>query len=181
MKDVLIVDFDDSFIHNICESVDKLGLTYQLVHHLNVQDDQLKYFKTVLLGPGPGHISEYKHIEDIIIKNKEVSNFVGICLGHQMLGVILGLELVQLKFPYHGKSLDLEKVGKILNLKDLKGQFYNSWALMNKNNSLSLTIIEEHDMVVYFKYKNFKGVQFHPESVGTNFSRNVFELLLGSR
>lgn len=179
MKDVLIVDFDDSFVHNICESVDTLGLSYQLVYHLQIQRNQLNHFKTVLLGPGPGHVSEYEHIKEIILENSEGTNFVGICLGHQMLGEILGFELVQLNVPFHGKSLDLIKLGEELKLSNLKGQFYNSWGLVNKSNLLLEKVVEEHEMIVYFKEKNFIGVQFHPESVGTNFSRSIFENLLG--
>lgn len=175
MSGVLVVDFDDSFIHNICEYIDKSGRTYQLVHYSLVNKELLDSFDYCLLGPGPGHCDEYENILEILQEYNK-SKFIGICLGFQMIGRHLGMSLKKRPSPVHGESLDLPLVGKEFGLNNFKGQFYNSWFLEDSIVMLDKKIIE-HDMVVYFKKDNYLGVQFHPESVGTLESLKFIERL----
>lgn len=178
MKNVLVIDFDDSFIHNICEFVDKLGFSYRLIHHSMVTKELVESFSICLLGPGPGHCSEYGHVLKIL-KEREVNcKFLGICLGFQMLGVTLGLGLQQMLVPVHGESLELPKVASLIGLNQLKGQFYNSWYFSEGDLGSLGSTITEHNMVVYLKTKNRVGVQFHPESVGTSEAYEVMKFLL---
>ncbi|MCR9204173.1 MAG: hypothetical protein NXH75_06325 [Halobacteriovoraceae bacterium] len=178
MKSILVVDFDDSFIHNICEFIHKLGYSYKLVHHSLVSKDLIKSFPVCLLGPGPGQCKEYAHIHEILKDKKVTTKYIGICLGFQMLGVSLGLGLTLKSEPVHGESLFLPKFGSLIGIKELKGQFYNSWCLCDDDLSFLDEHIVEHQMLIYLKAENMIGVQFHPESVGTSDPSHIMSFLL---
>lgn len=171
MKKVTLIDFDDSFTYNLVGLFDELGYEVNCVHwKIFASKPDVHYFKEslIVLGPGPGHPNEYsglfEHISSFTNKNNKV---LGICLGHQILMQLLGGDLVPLEKPLHGTALSLPELQEFLDLPDLKAQFYNSWQVPQASVAKNVESVDRDGMVIYFRYKNFSGVQFHPESVGT--------------
>lgn len=99
---------------------------------------------------------------------------LGICLGHQALGMYFGAELVRLPYPMHGKTSEVMHNGNVL-FSGIPSPFtamrYHSLAIeeIDKTDLLPLaTTADDHiNMVIRHKHYHCTGIQFHPESVGT--------------
>lgn len=175
---IQFVDFDDSFSFNIVDLLKSYSLDVEVVHWSKF--DPAHCQSLIVLGPGPGHPEDYPTLA--LLKKKNYSNetqFLGICLGHQILGMSLGLSLVKLPSPIHGRSLEVHLPDwKVFNLgirnKMVNLQFYNSWALKDEKGIAPLKV-ERNDWVVAFQKNNYLGFQFHPESVGTSNSHSFFD------
>lgn len=180
LSKITLVDFFDSFTLNIAEVLESLNYSVEVISwdsfcsHFSYLEHDL-----IVLGPGPGHVDDYpfsKELNDYLVNQK----VLGICLGHQILLKKLGHKLVPLENPLHGKSLDLGGLGDKLKLADLRGQFYNSWQILYEKERafLDSEVSALGDMVIYFQWKNWVSVQFHPESVGTSCPQGIFQKLL---
>jgi anthranilate/para-aminobenzoate synthase component II len=185
MKKVLLIDFDDSFTHNLKGLFFNGGNQVECLHwksYLKQNIEQLKQtYDLFIFGPGPGHPNEYDEVLKSLpsLEDKKV---LGVCLGHQILLTYLKGELFQLEEPLHGQSLELNRVGDYLSINGFKAQFYNSWAVNSSTLAFShdsdTHVIDNGKMTVLFKKNNWLGTQFHPESVGTTCPERVVEQLL---
>ena len=100
--------------------------------------------------------------------------FLGVCLGHQIIGQVFGSKIIQAKRLMHGKTSKI-KSKKIGILKNLRKKFYatryHSLIIDKKSLSKDLEITAETNdgviMGVQHKKYNIHGVQFHPESIKT--------------
>ena len=108
--------------------------------------------------------------------------FLGVCLGHQIIGQVFGSKIVQARKLMHGKTSKI-KSKKIGILKNLPNTFeatrYHSLIIDKKTLSKELEITAETKdgiiMGVQHKRFNIHGVQFHPESIKTNFGMKILK------
>jgi len=178
---VLIIDFYDSFVFNIASEFYQLGITSKVInyknHHLlnkywNDQDT------LILLGPGPGHPSEY-HVFLNFVKYQAPRILVGICLGHQMLLSLLNMEITTSRNIKHGKS-ELLDLSTFISSKQLVAvQRYNSLCvhvsqLKYMSGDKSFVCNQDREIQA-FQSKNILSYQFHPESIGTSCRSKMFE------
>ncbi len=178
----LLVDFSDSFFFNIKEVLtQQLGLKAICIKGEDKESIPEVYKRNqcdfLMLGPGPGHIDDYSFSEELWHFIETIPT-LGVCLGHQFLCARLGVRPINLERPLHGKSLELDELGQLLGVEKLRGQFYNSWA-PNGSMPHAESVSKYQGNIIYFHHKNWIGVQFHPESVGTTFPKEVFNALLG--
>ncbi len=193
--DVFIIDFDDSFTFNIVNAVNKLKLKTCVVSHEKSKKflEEFISFKAnddrkhvILLGPGPGHPNEYQdifHSLKQIIKLSSVFT-IGVCLGHQIIGSLLGGEVVRSNFPKHGEKEEI-KIPCWPNIypremwnENISVQRYNS--LVVKFNYLIDGVLYSVDNgeVSQIVSSNIFSMQFHPESVGTSYPNLFFNSIL---
>jgi len=186
-EDVIILDFFDSFTYNIANEVESLGIT------VAVKQNSLKTWKKIenigkrkilILGPGPGHPDDYKKYFSSIEKSfqNKYLNFVGICLGHQLLWRVRGESVLKSKNPIHGRAVPF----KIPPWKDYFKksdwgfetlvQRYNSLTVIPSDKNIKNFSISEGE-VMAGKFERGLTYQFHPESVGTINSKIFFEPL----
>ncbi len=179
MNKVLLIDFDDSFTYNLVGLLESLNIKVIVKHWTQVSHKLIDEYDNFILGPGPGHPNDYALLNPLmpLLVEKKV---IGICLGHQILGIFLGLKLRRLESPLHGKSLPLSELGKEIVGNKIYAQFYNSWSLTSDIGSRVSgdAIYSYMDMIYYFQHFNWQGVQFHPESVGTTCPRPIMEWLI---
>lgn len=186
---VTICDFEDSFTYNIFSELNRIGVDSNVVSFSGIKEFLQKMMNTkdrhvIILGPGPGHPSEYLFLQETILnlmKNPNVFIF-GICLGHQLLWYFQGHEISHCKNPIHGKveHLKLDKLWKKLLAPSISVQRYNSLAVKLsayeiqkcKDNGINVFLHEGECKMSYGK--NFISYQFHPESIGTNFPELFF-------
>ncbi len=167
---VTIVDFEDSFTFNIAEVIYPSEKNCSVIHHeeffLKLSDSlqNINSNHAVILGPGPGHPGEYLKYADKISKlMKHPQIFLmGICLGHQIIGLIKGYTVEEVAQQHHGVNSEFNFRGKIIMV-----QRYNSLGVFNGKQEIPILNFE-------------RGVsyQFHPESVGTSDPATFFEGLL---
>lgn len=165
---VLLVDHDDSFTHNIAEYLRKLGASVEVRNH---KDLPAKPQAThLVLSPGPGAPEDYPHVQAYL--EAFAGPVLGICLGHQMMAHATGAKVVEHHEVIHGKTSDLhEAKGFLQGFQGTPVARYHS--LTVDPTSLQPhheTVASLHDgtiMALHYQLKPWWSLQFHPESMGT--------------
>ncbi len=185
-----LIDFEDSFTFNIANEIWNHFKVEVEVHSFRMIE-KIKVSKkdSIILGPGPGHPNEYKKYYELIQSwmNTPSINVIGICLGHQILWSIMGANTYRSGFPLHGQTVDL-KLDKFwkstfeTNKEIFKVQRYNS--LVVESSTLEPTLLTEYHCLFFENElmaslgEKFLSFQFHPESIGTENSKNILGCLL---
>jgi anthranilate synthase/aminodeoxychorismate synthase-like glutamine amidotransferase len=164
---VLFLENRDSFSHNLVDYLRALGAEVEVVD----QEEAPRFsgFTHLLVGPGPkdpyraGRVLEWtkRALEEGI-------PFLGVCLGHQALGVALGAELYR-EAPVHGEAQPIHHAGEAL-FRGLPNPLpfarYHSLALRRLPPALRLLAWTEDGVpMAIWDGKVAFGVQFHPESI----------------
>ena len=103
---ILVVDHYDSFTYNLVQLIESLGHTTEVVKSDAEPAEGLaaRRPEAVLLSPGPGHPSEVTVFADLLRILPERTPVLGVCLGHQALGVASGGRVERGPEPVHGKA-----------------------------------------------------------------------------
>lgn len=104
-KVVLLIDFEDSFVHTLANYLRQTGAKVSTVRHSQAERalEQLPQLDLAVLSPGPGRPTDFgvsKHIERLVARGTRI---FGVCLGLQSIVEHFGGCLGQLEYPMHGK------------------------------------------------------------------------------
>lgn len=182
---VTIIDAYDSFVHIIVGYINKLGCETRVFRKdYSGLLDELTPDKCdlIILGPGPGHPSESGYFS--ILKN--VGNKIpvlGICLGHQAIGMYFGAKIEYAQRLMHGKISSIHHDGKgcFSSFKNsFKAMRYHSIVIERENLPEDLVItatsdVDNYIMGIRHTFLPIEGVQFHPESIGTESGLNIIQ------
>lgn len=186
-EEVIIVDFFDSFTYNIASEVFRLGLSVTVERNAIAvlkKLEKIEKKKVLILGPGPGHPDDYKNLFPLIEKlfDNKYLNFLGICLGHQIIWRIKGEEVCKSIRPIHGMAVPF----KIPPWEDYFNRpDFGLETMVQRYNSLVVKSSEKNRKNFSFssgevmagKFERGLTYQFHPESIGTLNSNIFFEPL----
>ncbi len=184
----LYIDFDDSFSNNILELFNSIDLPLYALNWRSCDVKDLEQYQDninfIVLGPGPGHINEYRHFLDSkinhILNSKNIKK-IGICLGHQLLlNYFYSFEIRRSTHPIHGRTCTVD-FSKLLGKKSsFELQRYNSWHVKPDMEGLvrEILLFDEHSELSLFKSDQLLTMQFHPESVGTNLPQELFSEII---
>ncbi|MEP0987914.1 aminodeoxychorismate/anthranilate synthase component II [Ekhidna sp.] len=185
MKKVLVIDNYDSFTYNLVHILRELGLneSMKIVQNDEFELDEVKDFEHILLSPGPGVPSQAGFMPDVIKRYAATKNILGVCLGHQGVGEAFGAKLLNLPQVYHGMVTPISLIEEDDLFKGLPSSFnvcrYHSWVI-EKNSipeTLIVTSVAENGNVMSVKHREFnvRGVQFHPESIMTEYGKDLIK------
>ncbi|MEO9871376.1 anthranilate synthase component II [Ekhidna sp.] len=185
MKKVLVIDNYDSFTYNLVHILRELGLedSMRIVRNDQFELDEVEEFDCILLSPGPGVPKHTGLMPEVIKRYAPSKNILGVCLGHQAIGEAFGAELLNLSKVYHGMVTPIELKVKDEIFEGLPNSFnvcrYHSWVI-EKNavpDDLIITSVAENGNIMSIKHRNFnvRGVQFHPESIMTEYGKKIIE------
>jgi para-aminobenzoate synthetase component 2 len=172
---VLVVDNYDSFVFTIVGYLTELGATCEVVRNDAVTVDQAASYDGVLLSPGPGTPEEAGVCLDMVRACADRRQpMLGVCLGHQALGVAFGAVVDRAPELLHGKTSIVEHQGAGV-LSGLPQPFtatrYHSLAIEPATvpEELEVTGRTASGVVMAVRHRRLplEGVQFHPESVLT--------------
>ncbi|MFI8308351.1 anthranilate synthase family protein [Streptomyces sp. NPDC085927] len=181
-RSVLIIDAEDAFTSMMGHILTALGC--EVTVRRFDEDEPLEGNDLVIVGPGPGDPRDPEHPK--ISRLREITlrllgldvPFLSVCLGHQVLSSVLGLEIVRKPIPHQGMQRKVD----VLDRTELVG-FYNTFAAVCATDLLTcpfrggaVEVFREstsHE-VHALRGPGFASVQFHPESVLT---RNGVEIL----
>ena len=187
---ILMIDNYDSFVFNVeqylKEMTDDEVIT---VRNDAITVDDIKKMNPdkIIFSPGPKHPKDSGICLEILNNIDELGNIpiLGICLGHQAIGMNFGGEIKRLENPLHGKTSEITVLSEnsvlFKNLpKKFKVMRYHSLYVENIPEELEVTARSEDGIVmaVEHKSKNIFGIQFHPESFFTEYGKNMIRNFL---
>lgn len=172
---ICLVDFDDSYTLNLADYLRQSGSEVQVLDHQETNVSSLKAcnYNAIVLSPGPGNPSDIPLIHQIVEYHQSEIPILGICLGHQGIGLHYGHLVKRSKHPIHGIPVKIIWDQDLI-FENIKAPFYamryNSLTV-NESNSSPLKIIcrDEYNDIMGFRHLTFPiySFQFHPESIGT--------------
>ena len=183
---IILIDNYDSFTFNVFHYLSEIGAKVKVFRNDKISTEELYRTKpkAIVISPGPNNPDEAGICLDIVKKNKDIP-ILGICLGHQSIGQSYGGSIVQCQEIMHGKIDTIKHSGhklfKGVN-KNFKATRYHSLILEKKSLPPNLEIIAEtkNKIIMGIAHKNKKifGLQFHPESIGTEVGKTILENFL---
>ncbi|CCH73998.1 4-amino-4-deoxychorismate synthase; anthranilate synthase (subunit II) [Nostocoides australiense Ben110] len=176
MAKILVVDNYDSFVFTIVGYLQQLGAETTVVRNDAITPDEGTGFDGVLISPGPGTPEEAGVSMAMIAACAERSQpMLGVCLGHQALGVVMGATVGRAPELLHGKTSQVhhDGTGVLDGLADpFTATRYHSLTIDPPTLPDSLVANGHTDsgiiMAVRHRDLPLHGVQFHPESVLTH-------------
>ena len=180
---VLLLDNYDSFTYNLCDYLWQTGAECQVLRNDACSLDEFEAldFDALVLSPGPERPANAGLMMPLIARLFDKKPILGICLGHQALGEFFGARLIQARLPMHGKtSLITHQEHPLFG--GLPSQFavmrYHS-LLLESLEGTSLRAIahtqEGEIMALAHPSLPLLGVQFHPESVLTEWGLELLK------
>ena len=178
----LIIDNYDSFTFNLQHYLEaELNDSVPVVRNDAITLDEVGAFDQIVLSPGPGLPEQAGVTLEVITHFASTKRILGVCLGHQAIGIAFGGKLENLKTVHHGVSSGLHITKSDYLWSDfpnasLVGR-YHSWVVSNNGLPECLEIIatDENGEIMALRHSIFdiRGVQFHPESIMTTHGRTL--------
>lgn len=174
---VLIIDNFDSFTYNLYNYFVRLGANTVVANRDKIKIEDIKKLSPthIVFSPGPGRPNDDKILFQIIDEFKATKKILGVCLGHQAIGMFFGLKLIKAKKPMHGvvDEIEHDKEGVFKGLKSpLKVVRYHSLILSDIDYNADDILVSARTKtgeIMGIRHKRYRveGVQFHPESIAT--------------
>jgi len=180
---IILIDNYDSFTFNVYHYLCEIGVEVEVFRNDKISTSDIfnKKPKGIVISPGPKTPNDAGICLDLVKKNKNIP-ILGICLGHQSIGQSFGGNVIQSKEIMHGKVDNIKHKGHKLFEgidSDFKATRYHSLILERKSLPKELEIIAETNnkiiMGIAHRKEKVFGVQFHPESIGTKYGKNIFK------
>ena len=182
---ILIIDNYDSFTYNLVHLVNEIGLQCTVWRNDQFNIEDVDAFDKIILSPGPGIPSEAGLLLDVIEKYSPTKSIFGVCLGQQAIAEVFGGKLYNLNQPMHGIATPIKVTDDQEQLflglpQSFKVGRYHSWVVDEKAvpDVLTVTAIDEEDnsvMALRHKEYDVRGVQFHPESILTEYGKEMMK------
>ncbi len=185
---ILVVDHYDSFTYNLVQLVESLGHRTEVVKSDAEPAAALveRGPDAVILSPGPGRPEDAGCFPELLRLLPAETPLLGVCLGHQALGIAAG-GVVERATPVHGKAslVHHEGAGILAGVPNpFEAGRYHSLVVMRDHlpAELELTAWSDDGLVMGTQHRELPrfGVQFHPESIltpeGPTIVRNFLQL-----
>lgn len=173
---VLVIDNYDSFTFNLVQYLRELGATVVVERNdtVSVEDIARSNPAAIVMSPGPRIPEEAGVCVDLVRSLGSTVPMLGVCLGHQAIGVAYGATVVRAPAVVHGKVGAVHHIGAGV-LHGLDDPFmatrYHSLIVATKGlpQALEATAWSDDGLIMAMRHRVFpvEGVQFHPESIGT--------------
>ena len=175
---ILVVDNYDSFTFNLVHLLHECGIEPTVWRNDKFELADVEQFDKILLSPGPGIPSEAGLLLDVIKTYAATKSILGVCLGMQAMGEVFGGSLYNLSYPVHGRATDMQVLDQDEVLfeslpQTFKVGRYHSWAVSREGlpEEIKVTAKDTEGVIMALRHTSYdvRGVQFHPESVLTEY------------
>lgn len=187
---ILLIDNYDSFTYNLYQQVSMLGKDVKVVRNDAITIEELEELnpEAIIISPGPGTPVDAGVSIDIIQKLYKKYPILGICLGHQSIGAAFGAKIVQAKTIRHGKMSTISYSPQALfkTFEDpISVMRYHSLVIDEESLIDELEILarsEDDNEIMAIKHVDYPlfGLQFHPESIGTEQGSRIMQSFIES-
>ena len=172
---ILVINNFDSFVFNLVDYLKRLSAECTVLNNDQIDLTQIEKYDGVLISPGPGTPEGAGASIEVVKKCAELRKpLLGICLGHQAIGVAFGGIVELAPELLHGKTSEVthNNSGVLQNIASpFTATRYHS--LIIKSNSLpqelEVNAKSESGIIMAIKHRSLpiEGVQFHPEAILT--------------
>jgi anthranilate synthase component 2 len=172
---VLLLDNYDSFTWNLYQYLCELGADVEVVRNdeVGVEEVSRGGYDGIVISPGPSRPENAGISIDLIERLGPTTPILGVCLGHQAIGMAYGGEVIRVE-PVHGKksSVDHRGTGCFEGLPTpLDAGRYHSLAIARESLPavLEVTATAPDGLIMGVRHRQHpvEGIQFHPESILT--------------
>ncbi len=187
---ILVIDNYDSFVYNLVQYLGEMGCELEVFRNdqISLEDVDAMNPSSIVISPGPGRPEEAGICVELIRHCAGKTPILGVCLGHQAIGYAFGGEVVSAKRLMHGKTSLIYHTGKHI-FRGIPSPFqatrYHSLAIRRDTlpSCLELLAWAEEGEVMAVKHKDFYivGLQFHPESIATQYGKELLRNFLERR
>ena len=185
---LLLIDNYDSFTYNLVHYFSELGAEVMVKRNdsLDVQEAMSIRATAILLSPGPRDPEQAGICIALTQAAADAKTpLMGVCLGHQAIGAAFGGKVVQCNEIVHGKTSDIHhnNSGLFSNLPSpFEATRYHSLAVERESlpDCLEVTAKLEDGTIMGLQHKTLPifGVQFHPESIGSEHGHDLIKNFL---
>lgn len=179
---ILVIDNYDSFTFNLVQQLGKFGCkvivkrndAVSLTEIIKIRPDK------ILISPGPKRPEDAAISLDIIKELGATTPILGVCLGHQAIAISFGGKVIKAQRPMHGITSKVIHNGKsIFNgiPNNFSAMRYHSLVVENDSvpNILEITARTDDGIIMGLRHKIYpiQGIQFHPESILTEYGDKI--------
>jgi len=176
---ILVIDNYDSFTYNLVQYIERIdGTEVVVARNDKISLEKVQEFDKIVISPGPGVPDEAGITKELIATYGATKSILGVCLGHQSIAEVYGGSIRNLDTVYHGVASDMHKTVRDEYLfKGVPDLFdagrYHSWIVVEETlpDCLEVTVRNKEGDIMALRHKEYdvRGVQFHPESVLTEY------------
>jgi anthranilate synthase/aminodeoxychorismate synthase-like glutamine amidotransferase len=181
---ILIIDNYDSFTYNLVQLLGRFNNELIVKRNDEITENEIADMKPdkILISPGPGKPEGSKITLTAIEKFGKEIPLLGVCLGHQAIGIVFGGKVIKAPVLMHGKISLIKHDNKTI-FRNIPQEFeatrYHSLIVERETIPVSLEITAEtsEGTIMGLRHKEFpiEGIQFHPESILTNEGYNIIK------
>lgn len=185
-----MIDHYDSFTYNLVQYLGEMGEEVVVRRNDKIDFEELEEMDPdlIFLSPGPCSPDETGDTLTVIEQYKERKPIFGVCLGHQAIAQVFGANVIRAEKLMHGKTSNV--------FHDAKGIFKglsNPLEVMRYHSlivdleglpdcfEVTAATVDGEIMGIRHHELPIEGVQFHPESIGTNDGKYLIQNILNNR
>ncbi len=184
-----MIDNYDSFTYNVVQYCLELGANLKVIRNdeMSLKEIEALNPEKIIISPGPATPNEAGVSLDVVRHFADRKPILGICLGHQTIAQAFGGEIVEAKNMMHGKTSQIEITAPTKIFEELPKEFratrYHS-LVVNPANLPSIVkptaySKDDHEiMALEVEGKPIYGVQFHPESIMSEYGYEIIDNFL---
>ncbi len=182
---ILVIDNYDSFTYNLVQYIKNVtGEMPDIFRNDKITGKEALKYDKILLSPGPGIPNEAGNLKEIIKTCAPTCSVFGVCLGLQAIAEVFGGTIFNMNKVYHGVASPIHQTDIPESLfqglpKIFDAARYHSWMVNTEGlpNELEITATDSEKQIMALKHNKFdvKGVQFHPESILTEYGGMIIK------
>jgi len=184
-----MIDNYDSFTYNIVQYCLELGADLKVIRNDEMTVEEIAALKPekIIISPGPATPDEAGVSLAVIDRFKDELPILGICLGHQSIAQVFGGNVVRAQKMMHGKTSVMECKPGCAIFKHLPEFFtatrYHSLIVEKEGlpdviEPMAYSRDDREIMALQIKDRPIYGVQFHPESIMSEFGHEILDNFL---
>jgi anthranilate synthase component II len=180
---IAILDNYDSFTYNLHHYLEKVShVSVDVFLNDKITIEALSAYDKIVLSPGPGLPKDAGIMLAFLNQHAHTHSILGVCLGLQAIGERFGHPLKNLNDVVHGIATPIQHFSNDTLFEAIPKKFkvgrYHSWVIEHRATSeLLVTAEDEHHHIMAMKHKTYPicGVQFHPESILSEYGEQLIK------
>ncbi len=184
---LLMIDNYDSFTYNLVQYLAEIGQEVEVVRNDKISIEEINKLNPqyIVISPGPCTPNEAGISLELIEAFKGKIPILGVCLGHQSIGQAFGGKIVHAQTIMHGKTSKISHNNKGV-FRGIKNPFiatrYHSLVIDRESlpDCFDITAWTDDNEIMGIKHKDLpiEGVQFHPESILSEYGHDLLKNFL---